>query len=96
MKIGDFDFSRRELAGSMGDFGTLLPFVVGYIMINGLDPAGLLIMLGLANIATGILYKLPVPIQPMKLIGVVAIAQKWTPGLVYASGFGSGLSMMLK
>ena len=91
MKIKDHDFSVRELAGSMGDFGTLLPFAVGYIMINGLDPAGLLIMVGMANIATGIIYRLPVPIQPMKLIGVVAIAQKWQPSLVYAAGFGSGI-----
>jgi MFS superfamily sulfate permease-like transporter len=91
MKIKDFEFNLRELAGSMGDFGTLLPFAVGYIMINGIDPAGLLIMLGLTNILTGIVYRLPIPIQPMKLIGVVAIAQKWSPGLIYASGFGSGI-----
>lgn len=91
MKIADFEFNRRELAGAMGDFGTLLPFAVGYIMVNGMDPAGLLIMLGLANIITGIVYRLPMPIQPMKLIGVIAIAQKWSPNLIYACGFGTGL-----
>jgi hypothetical protein len=34
------EFNLRELAGSMGDFGTLFPFAIGYIAVNGLDPAG--------------------------------------------------------
>lgn len=95
MKIKDFEFNRRELAGSMGDFGTLIPLAVGYIMVNGMDPAGLLIMMGLANIVTGIIYRLPMPIEPKKLIAVVAIAQKWPPSLIYASGFGTGLAWLL-
>ena len=49
----DFEFSLRELAGSMGDFGTLFPLAIGYIVVNGLNPAGLFIMLGLTNIALG-------------------------------------------
>ncbi len=80
-----------ELAGSMGDFGTLLPLAVGYIAVCGLNPAGLLVMMGLANIATGLVYRLPMPIEPMKVLAVVAIAQHWTPSMVYASGFGMGM-----
>jgi hypothetical protein len=52
MKIGDFEFNLRELAGSMGDFGTLLPLAIGYMMVCKMNPAGLLIMMGLANIVT--------------------------------------------
>lgn len=34
MRIGDLEFNRRELAGSMGDWGTLLPLViVGAMMV---------------------------------------------------------------
>ena len=29
MRIAGFEFSLRELAGSMGDFGTLLPLAIG-------------------------------------------------------------------
>lgn len=36
MKFEDFEFSIREFGGSLGDFGTLLPFTVGYIVICGL------------------------------------------------------------
>lgn len=86
----DYEFNLRELAGSMGDFGTLFPLAVSYIAINGLDPAGLFIILGLTNIALGIIYQLPMPLQPKKIIAVTAITQKWSPDLIYASGFGLG------
>ena len=91
----DFEFSLRELAGSMGDFGTLFPLVIGYIAVNGLDPAGLFIMLGLTNIAIGLVYRLPMPLQPKKVIAVAAIAQKWPPSLVYASGLGLGVTWFI-
>ena len=91
MRIRDFEFSLRELAGSMGDFGTLLPLAIGYFVVNGLNPAGLLVMMGLANIVTGVIYRLPMPIEPKKVLAVVAISQRWSPSLIYASGFGTGI-----
>jgi len=89
-RIGDFEFNLRELAGSMGDFGTLFPLAIGYFAINGMNPSGLLVMLGIANIVTGIVYRLPMPLQPMKVLAVVAIAQKWPTSLTYASGVATG------
>lgn len=74
VRIGSFEFSLRELAGSMGDFGTLFPLVMGYIVVCGLNPAGFLVMMGLANIATGLFYRPPMPIEPMKVLAVVGIA----------------------
>src|SRR5512138_663720 len=95
MRVGGFEFNLRELAGSMGDFGTLFPLAIGYIAVCGLDPAGFLVVMGLANIATGLIYKLPMPIEPMKVLAVVAIAQHWAPSLIYASGFAMGLVWIL-
>src|SRR5690606_771087 len=80
-----------ELAGSMGDFGTLFPLAIGYIAVCGLNPAGFFVMMGVANIVTGLIYRLPMPIEPMKVLAVVAIAQHWSPSMVYASGFGMGI-----
>ncbi|MFQ6014515.1 MAG: putative sulfate/molybdate transporter [Anaerolineae bacterium] len=88
----DFEFNLRELAGSMGDFGTLFPLAIGYIVVCGLDPAGLFIMMGLVNIATGLVYRLPMPVEPKKVVAVAAIAQKWPASMVYASGFGLGIT----
>jgi xanthine/uracil/vitamin C permease (AzgA family) len=91
MKIKSFEFNLREFAGSMGDFGTLFPLSIGYIAVCGLNPSGFLIMMGIANIVTGLVYRLPMPIEPMKVLAVVAIAQHWSPSMVYASGFGMGI-----
>ena len=93
MRIGSFEFNLRELAGSMGDFGTLLPLAIGYIAVCGMDPCGLLVAMGVANIVTGLVYRLPMPIEPMKVLAVVAIAQAWTPGKVLASGLVMGASL---
>jgi MFS superfamily sulfate permease-like transporter len=91
----DFEFNLRELAGSMGDFGTLFPLAIGFIAVNGLDPAGLFIMMGLSNIALGLIYRIPMPLQPKKVIAVAAIAQKWPPSLIYTSGFGLGITWFI-
>lgn len=95
MKIKSYEFNLRELAGSMGDFGTLFPLMIGYIAVCGLNPAGLLVMMGLANIVTGLVYRIPMPIEPMKVLAVVAIAQHWSPSMVYASGFAMGIIWLI-
>jgi hypothetical protein len=66
-KTKSFAFNLRELAGSMGDLGTLLPLSVGYIFVCGLNPAGILVMMGCVNIVMGLAYKIPMPLQPMKV-----------------------------
>ncbi len=75
----------------MGDLGVLIPFAVGYMTVCHMNPAGFLVMMGLANIVTGIIYRLPMPIEPMKVLAVAAIAQHWSPTMVYASAFGMGI-----
>ncbi len=79
----------------MGDFGTLFSLAVGLIVVNGLNPAGLFIMLGLVNIVTGLVYRLPMPVEPKKVISVAAIAQHWPASLIYASGLGLGLTWFI-
>lgn len=95
MKIGSYEFNLRELAGSMGDFGTLLPLAIGYITICKVEPTGLLVMMGLANIITGLVYRLPLPIEPMKVLAIMAIAQAWSPDQVFTSGIVMGVTWLL-
>ncbi|MFX1259073.1 MAG: putative sulfate/molybdate transporter [Promethearchaeota archaeon] len=84
-------FSLREFGGSFGDWGTLVPFIIGYVLIIGLNPAGIFLCLGITNIILGIKYNLPLPVQPQKTIASVAIAEKWDPNLVISTGFGTGI-----
>ncbi|UCF95483.1 MAG: putative sulfate/molybdate transporter [Desulfobacterales bacterium] len=67
-------FDRVELAGSFGDLGTLLPIVVGMILINKLSPTTVFLAFGLFYLVTGFYYRLPVPVQPLKAVGAIAIA----------------------
>lgn len=87
----DLQFNLRELSGSMGDFGTLMPLAIGLIVVCGVDPAALFVMIGLTNIVTGLVYRLPMPVEPKKVVSAVAIAQGWTAAMVTASGLGLGV-----
>jgi sulfate permease, SulP family len=65
---------RVELAGAFGDLGTLLPIVVGMILINRLSPTMVFLAFGLFYLLTGFYYRLPIPVQPLKAVGAIAIA----------------------
>lgn len=91
MRVKGFEFNLRELGGSLGDFGTLLPFTVGYIVICGFHPSGLLLGIGLTNIFISLVYRLPLPVQPKKVVGSVALAQAWPVSQVLGAGFGLGV-----
>ncbi|PIV24624.1 MAG: sulfate transporter [Deltaproteobacteria bacterium CG_4_8_14_3_um_filter_45_9] len=86
-----------EFAGAFGDLGTLIPFVVGYITLNKMDPLGILVAFGVFKIFVGLYFKTPVPIQPMKAIGGMAIAHSGsiTPGMILGSGIFTGLFWLL-
>jgi hypothetical protein len=89
-------YDPHEWAGAFGDLGTLIPFVVAYIGVLGMDPCGILFAFGVSMIACGAIYRTPFPVQPMKAIGAVAATQAAqsfaiTPAAVHAAGFATGL-----
>lgn len=93
-------WDAREWAGALGDLGTLLPFVLGYLAVMRLDPTGVLVGFGGAMVACGWLYRTPLPVQPMKAIGAAALAQGSAtvllgPGAVAAAGLVTGLVWLL-
>jgi MFS superfamily sulfate permease-like transporter len=93
MRFGGNRFDRSELAGAFGDLGTLVPFVVGYITIARLDPQGVLLGFGLLALGTGLYFRTPMSVQPMKAIATVAVTQPQlvTPGAIFASAVVTGL-----
>lgn len=90
-----YKFNRMELAGSLGDLGTLLPMAIGMILINGLNPMGMFITIGLFYIISGIYFRVTVPVQPMKVIGAYAIATGMTASQISASGFLVGCFLLM-
>jgi SulP family sulfate permease len=78
MRIKDFEFNRSELAGSLGDLGTLVPLSIALITINGLSFTSVFLMVGLFYLVTGLYYRLPIPVQPLKVVAAIAIASPVT------------------
>jgi SulP family sulfate permease len=90
-----YKFNRLEFAGSLGDLGTLLPLAIGMIMINGLNPSGLFLTIGIFYIFSGLYYGITTPVQPMKVIGAYAIAMGLSAPQVAASGVLIGLVLLI-
>jgi MFS superfamily sulfate permease-like transporter len=87
-------YDRMEIAGAFGDLGTLVPFVVAYIGVLKMDP------FGLAMIVCGIVYRTPMPVQPMKAAGAIATTQAAqtiviTPAMVWGASLATGIVWML-
>ena len=97
MRLWSNDYNKMEFAGAFGDLVTLIPFVVGYITLNKMDPLGILIAFGLFKIFAGLYFKTPIPVQPMKAIGGMAIAHAGTitPGMIWGSGIFTGIFWLL-
>jgi xanthine/uracil/vitamin C permease (AzgA family) len=92
---GSIRFDRNELSGAFGDIGTDLPLIVGMILASGLDTASVLIMFGAMQLFTALSYGLPMPVQPLKAVGVIVITQKLGGNILYGGGLAIGILMAL-
>ena len=79
-------FNRMEWAGSVGDLGAMLPLAFAMIMVNGLSATGLFLTVGLFYLIGGMYYRVPIAVQPMKVVAAYAIAQSLSPGVISTSG----------
>lgn len=79
-----------EISGSLGDLGTFLPLLIALAssdtIPHQISLSTTLILTGLYNIATGVLFGIPLPVQPMKAIAAIAIAKSLSKGEVMAAG----------
>lgn len=66
-------FGRSEFYGTIGDLGTTIPLAFLLIISSGFPAARIFFLWGLAYVAVGWYYKVPVSIQPLKAMAVVAI-----------------------
>ena len=58
--------SLSELSGSLGDLGTLLPILVALSITGQVSLTASLIFGGLWNITSGLMFRIPMCVQPMK------------------------------
>ena len=84
-----------ECSGACGDLGTFIPHVIGAMTVAGLAPARVLFGFAAFLIATGLLYGLPLPVQPMKAISAVILTGGLRPGEVAAAGMMIGVVLLI-
>jgi hypothetical protein len=87
-------FDRNELAGAFGDIGTDLPLLFGMVIAAGLDSASVFVVFGALQIATGLVYRLPMPMQPLKAMAVLVIAGGVSAPVLFGGGLAVGAVML--
>ena len=95
MRKGWIRFDRNEFAGAFGDIGTDLPLIIAMILVAGLDAASALIMFGVMQVFTGLRYGIPMPVQPLKAMAALVIAQKLSGGVLFGGGLAIGVIMLV-
>ncbi len=93
--MAKYQFNRMELAGALGDLGTILPLGIGMIVINGLDPLALFACVGIYYLFSGVYFGVTMPVEPMKVIGAYAIATGIAAPQIFAASLINGLFLLV-
>jgi hypothetical protein len=95
MQAKSVQFNKQELAGAFGDIGTDFPLIVAMILAAGLHAPSVLIVFGLMQVATGFIYKMPMPVQPLKAMATIVITQKVAGPVLLGAGLAIGVVMLI-
>lgn len=85
----------KDASGALGDLGTLLPLSLGAIGVAGLAPVPVLLGFAAFYLATGLYYRLPIPVQPMKAVSAVLLTTQVSAASLAASGVLIGAVLLL-
>ncbi|MGY6646737.1 MAG: putative sulfate/molybdate transporter [Salinarimonas sp.] len=89
-----FGYGPGEWSGAFGDLGTLLPLTLGAIAVAGLAPTPVFLGFAAFLIASALIYRLPIPVQPMKAVAAVMLTTQISPEAVALSGVLIGVIML--
>ena len=84
-----------DLSGAVADLGIFVPLVAALILVNGLRPGPLLLVAGLLSLLSGLWFRIPFPVQPLKALTALAVAQQLAPEVIHAAGLLIGLTLIL-
>jgi len=88
-------FLLSEASGALGDLGTFLPLVIGAISINHLSSSSVFTIFGLFYAFSGLFYRLPMAVQPMKAASAYALSYQLTPGEIAAASVVIGAILLV-
>jgi hypothetical protein len=88
-------FNLSELSGSLGDFGTIIPLILAVALVSDVNARYVLLFFGIWFIITGLYYRLPIPLEPMKAVAVIVIAGSIGSGEIAAAGLILGVIFLV-
>ena len=83
---GAFRPMLGDATGALADLGVLVPLAAALILVNGLDAGAVFLCAGLLVLGAGVAFRIPFPVQPLKALTAVAVAQELAPGVIHAAG----------
>ena len=87
-------FNIRECSGAFGDIGTDLPLIIGVILASGMNGAWVFMLFGIAQIISGMYFRMPMPVQPLKVMAVLIITQQISPDIIMGGGLAIATIML--
>lgn len=84
-----------EIAGSVGNFGTVFPLFFAVSLTTGMSLSLMLLICGIWYIISGLVYGIPIPVEPFKAVAAVAIAGQVSSEAVAASGILIGILFLI-
>jgi len=88
------DFSVGEVTGALGDSVTVLPIVVALGATTAVSLPHVLLLFGVFQVVWGLVYGLPLSVEPMKALAGLAIAGALTAGELAAAGLLAGAVLL--
>ncbi|MBS1250191.1 MAG: hypothetical protein MAG431_01781 [Chloroflexi bacterium] len=77
-----FVFSLSEFSGALADLGVMLPLILALISLNGMDATAVFVGIGIAYILVALIYRLPIPVQPLKSVSALSLALGLSPVMI--------------
>jgi len=84
-----------EASGAVGDLGLTVPLAFALVVTNGIPAPRLALLWGAAYVATGLFFRVPVSIQPLKAMAVIALASGYGLDMLTTAAFGYGVLFVL-
>lgn len=91
----DVEFGRNEVTGALGDSITVLPIVVSLALLTPLSLSHTLVAFGAFQILWGVVYGIPLSVEPMKALAGLAIAGTISLGELVAAGLLAGIVLLV-
>ncbi|GAB6879742.1 hypothetical protein JCM17823_20160 [Halorubrum gandharaense] len=92
--IDGIRFDAGEVTGALGDSITVLPIVVSLALLTPLSLAHTLLAFGVFQILWGVVYGIPLSVEPMKALAGLAIAGAISLGELVAAGLLAGAVLL--